>query len=89
MKTANITRDIVRVAVISLLALVLSTATNLQSQDKSTAAKELSTLAKNLLGTWILVGEPGKVGEPPASGGRLKFCTGRLWTVTQADPRPE
>ena len=82
-------RNILRVAVISLLALLLLAATNLQAQDKPTAAKEQSTLAKNLLGTWILVGEPGKVGEPPASGGRLKFCTGRLWTVTQADPRPE
>ena len=81
------THNILRVAIISLLALVLSAATNLQAQDKSTAAKEQSTLAKNLLGTWILVGEPGKVGEPPASGGRLKFLTGRHWTITQADPK--
>ena len=81
------TRNILRVAVISLLALLLSAATNLQAQDKSTPAKEQSTLAKNLLGTWILVDEPGKVGEPPASGGRLKFCTGRHWTITQADPK--
>ena len=87
MKTISMTRNILPVAVISLLALLLSVATNLRAQDKPTAANEQSPLAKNLLGTWILVGEPGKVGEVPASGGRLKFLTGRLWTVTQADPK--
>jgi hypothetical protein len=87
MKTISTTPNIFRVAVISLLALLLSAATNLQAQDKPTAAKEQSPLAKNLLGTWILVGEPGKVREAPASGGRLKFCTGRLWTITQADSK--
>jgi hypothetical protein len=46
---------------------------------------EPSKLAKNLIGTWVLVGTPEKVGEPPASGGRLKFFTGRHWTITQAD----
>jgi hypothetical protein len=45
-----------------------------------------SKLAKDLVGAWVLVGMPDKVGEPPASGGRLKFFTGRHWTVTQADP---
>ena len=30
------------------------------------------------MGTWVLVGKPGKVGEPPAAGGRLKFRTGRI-----------
>jgi hypothetical protein len=86
MKTIIMSRNILSVAVISLLALLLSVAANLQAQDKPTAAKEQSPLAKNLLGTWILVGEPGKAGEVPASGGRLKFFTGRHWTVTQADP---
>jgi hypothetical protein len=43
-------------------------------------------LAKDLIGTWVLVGTPDKVGDPPASGGRLKFRTGRHWVVTQADP---
>ena len=28
---------------------------------------------------------PGKVAEPPKSGGRLKFITGNHWAVTQAD----
>jgi hypothetical protein len=52
--------------------------------DSSAAAP--SQLAENLIGTWILVGEPGKVSEAPATGGRLKFFTGRHWCITQADP---
>src|SRR5262245_28686024 len=87
MQTTSMTRNTLRVAVISLLALLFSAATNLHAQDKPAAAKEQSVLAKNLLGTWILVGVPGKVGEAPASGGRLKFFTGRHWTITQADPK--
>src|ERR1017187_4442135 len=45
-----------------------------------------SQLAQNLIGTWILVGEPGAVGEAPATGGSLKFFTGGHWCITQADP---
>ena len=40
-----------------------------------------------MIGIWVLVGKPGKVGEIPAAGGRLKFRTGRHWTMTQADPK--
>src|SRR5262245_34307390 len=49
-------------------------------------AGEPSNLAKDLIGTWVLVGTPDKVGEPPAAGGRLKFRTGRHWLITEADP---
>lgn len=87
MKTINRTRYILRLALISIVAILPTPATNLQAQNKPTAAKEQSLLAKSLVGTWILVGEPGKVGDAPASGGRLKFCTGRHWTVSQADPK--
>jgi hypothetical protein len=59
----------------------------LRAEDKSSAAAAPSQLAKSLIGTWILVGKPGEVGEAPAAGGRLKFLTGRHWTVTQADPK--
>ncbi len=45
-----------------------------------------SQLAQDLIGAWILIGTPGKVGQPPAAGGRYKFCTGRHWLITQADP---
>jgi hypothetical protein len=80
------TRNAIRVAVISLLAPTLPTATYLLAQNKAAAAEEQLSLGKNLVGTWILVGEPGKVGEPPTAGGRLKFLTGRNWNITQADP---
>ena len=86
MKDITRRRNILRLVVIHLLALPLLAATNLQAQDKPAATKEQSPLARNLLGTWILVGEPGKLGEAPASGGRLKFYTGRHWTITQSDP---
>ena len=44
-----------------------------------------SPLAKDLLGTWILIGRPGATGEAPAAGGRLKSLTDTHWSVTQAD----
>jgi hypothetical protein len=83
----NMTRNILRVAAISLLALTLPTASLVLAQEKPASAQKELPLAKNLLGTWILVGQPGKVGEAPAAGGRLKFFTGRHWIITQADPR--
>lgn len=54
----NMTRNILRVAAISLLALTIPTATRLLAQDKPATALEQSPLAKSLLGTWILVGTP-------------------------------
>ena len=82
----NMTRNILRVAALSLLALTIPTATRLLAQDTPAPALEQSPLAKSLLGTWILVGTPDKVGEAPAAGGRLKFLTGKNWNITQADP---
>ena len=82
----NKKRTILRFAAVTLLAITLPTTNCLLAQDKSAAAQEQSPLAKSLLGTWILVGEPGKVAEAPAAGGRLKFFTGRHWMITQADP---
>lgn len=43
-------------------------------------------LARDLMGTWVLVGEPGKIGKAPRAGGRYKFFTGSHWCITQADP---
>jgi hypothetical protein len=44
-------------------------------------------LARELVGTWILIGTPDKVGDPPKTGGRLKFFTGKHWCVTQSDAK--
>lgn len=46
-----------------------------------------SQLGKDLMGTWVLVGKPGQIGEAPAAGGRLKFVTGTHWCDTQSDPK--
>jgi hypothetical protein len=77
MKKSNINRCIFRAAVIGLLALAPPTAfVALHAADKTPDAATPSQLAKELIGTWILVGEPGKIAEAPAAGGRLKFLTG-------------
>ncbi|OWK45007.1 hypothetical protein FRUB_01338 [Fimbriiglobus ruber] len=62
-------------------------ALSLRADDKPAAgAKAPPDLAKNLIGTWVLVGTPDKVGEVPKAGGRLKFFTGKHWIITQAAP---
>jgi hypothetical protein len=50
-------------------------------------AAERTKLAQDLIGTWVLVGTPDKIADPPKSGGRLKFFTGKHWCITQADPK--
>ena len=88
MKKSSITRRVIRATVIGLLALTPAIAlVVLHAADKTPAAAAPSQLANDLKGTWILVGKPGEIGEAPATGGRLKFLTGRHWTVTQADPK--
>jgi hypothetical protein len=54
--------------------------------DEQGKGAEPTKLAKDLIGTWVLVGTPDKVSDPPKSGGRLKFITGKHWVITQADP---
>jgi hypothetical protein len=82
------TRKILSFAVIAVLAVTFVNAPHLRAQEKpATPGEKQSPLAKALLGTWILAGAPGDSGEAPASGGRLKFCTGRHWMITQADPQ--
>jgi len=80
MNKITLTQNILRVAAVSLLALTLS-------PTKPTAVQKPSPLATNLLGTWMLVGEPGKVRAAPAAGSRLKFFTGRHWIITHSDPK--
>ena len=82
-------RGIRRTALFLALALVLPTATlpPVRAEDRpAKGAAEPTKLAKDLIGTWVLVGTPDKVGEAPKSGGRLKFFTSRHWAITQADP---
>ena len=73
-----------------LLLLIGGISLGLWNASRSAATESHATapsqLAQNLMGTWILVGEPGAVVEAPATGGRLKFFTGSHWCITQADP---
>ena len=88
MNKSSIPRHFIRAVVIVLLALTPPTAlVLLHADDKPTAAAAPAKLAKNLIGTWILVGKPGEIGVAPAAGGRFKFFTGRHWAITQADPK--
>src|SRR5260370_33268731 len=71
-------------------ALVLQAGSTLSvgaGDEPGKGAAEPTKLAKDLVGTWVLVGTPDKVSDPPKSGGRLKFITGKHWVVTQADPK--
>jgi hypothetical protein len=73
-----------------LLLLIGGVGLCFQNTPRSVATESNGTtpsqLARDLIGTWILVGEPGAVGEAPATGGRLKFFTGSHWCITQANP---
>jgi hypothetical protein len=76
------------VLIISLLLLIILLVGRISAQDKETpSSPAASKLAKDLIGTRVLVGTPDEVGEIPATGGRLKFFTGRHWIITQADPK--
>jgi hypothetical protein len=76
-----------RVVLVGLfLAVPVAIAVRLRAADeKSAPAAKPSQLAKDLVGTWILVGTPDQVGEAPKAGGRLKFFTGKHWCITEAD----
>jgi hypothetical protein len=74
--------------VVAMLALAATIAlvARLRADDEKTKPDANPTqLAKDLIGTWVLVGTPEKEGEPPATGGRLKFFTGKHWIITEAD----
>lgn len=51
------------------------------------SVKSAVPTAKDLLGVWIYVGEPGKIGDAPASGGFTKHRTDRHWVAVDVDGR--
>jgi hypothetical protein len=53
---------------------------------KDDAAAQNSSLARDMIGTWIRAGTPDKIEDPPPAKGPLKFITGKHWTYTSADP---
>jgi len=69
-----------------LLFLVLSGCNIYVDEKEGAVSTEPSQLSRDIIGTWILVGTPDEIGEPPESGGRFKFITDRHWVITHADP---
>lgn len=88
MNTSNVTNHLARAATIGLLALASSTnPVTLHADDTPATQASSSQFANDLIGAWVLVGEPGDVHDAPAAGGRFKFFTGKYWCNTQADPK--
>ena len=76
------------ILIISLLSLLIIFADQLSVQGKEIRSyTTASQLARDLVGTWVLVGTPDQITDPPLEGARLKFCTGKHWMITQADPK--
>ena len=83
----NISNHLARAAVIGLVATTSPSASvDLRGEDRI-AATAPSQLSSELIGAWVLVGTPDKVGKAPSAGGRYKFVTGSEWCDTQADPK--
>jgi len=75
------------VFVLSLFSSLALLGCNLPAKDEAAAlSPEPPQLSRDIIDTWILVGTPDEIGEPPDAGGRFKFITDRHWAVTQADP---
>ena len=88
MHNIAITRNVTKMVIAAAIALVVPAvmAARLRADDETTKpTAETSKLAQDLIGTWILCGTPDNEQEPPASGGRLKFFTGKHWTVIETD----
>lgn len=77
-------RCVISLTAVLLVSAVVLTVWAIDQPPKKEA--EPTNLAKDLIGTWIMVGTPDKVGDLPKSGGRFKFRTGKHWCITQADP---
>src|SRR4051812_46987824 len=81
-------RSFLRTTVLVAFALALPAGGRLRADDKKGPDGEAkpSALARDMVGTWVLAGTPDMPEEPPRSGGRLKFFTGKHWCITEADP---
>src|SRR5262245_52223824 len=65
---------IISVLVLGLCGVTLSiscTTTNVDTKSKP--EPKASQLSKDLIGVWVHIGQPGRVGPVPQSGGRFKF----------------
>lgn len=76
-----------RVFVLSLFSLLVLSGCSVPGKDKAAAlSSEPSPFSRDIIDTWVLVGTPDDIREPPDAGGQFKFITDRHWAVTQASP---
>lgn len=85
MNKSNATPALLTASVFGLLVILITTGALATRASDKPSPPAPTQLAKDLNGTWVHVGEPGKIGEIPAEGGRLKFRTGRHWVLVSAD----
>lgn len=64
-----------------------ATSANPEPMESAPTVTASSDIANKLIGAWVLVGTPGKVGPVPKKGGRIKFYTGKYYCITQCDPK--
>jgi hypothetical protein len=89
MKNPTSSRFVLRATAAGALLLALSTvaAGVIRAAEKPAANSAASPLARELMGTWVHVGAPGKIGEAPAKGGFIKLRTATHWAAIAIDPR--
>lgn len=68
------------------LTLAVALFTGLGLITLTDARPDTSGLAKDMIGTWVLVGVPDAVGTAPAAGARYKTITDTTFSVTEANP---
>jgi hypothetical protein len=71
---------------VALAILFLTACETTVSTGNSSSAPRNTTLAQQMIGTWVHVGAPGRVGQIPAKGGRFKTRDGDHWNLTVVDP---
>ena len=79
-------RSILPTLALGFLVLALTACTRSSVNDQPAGAVAPSQSTPDLTGIWVQVGQPGRVGQIPAVGGRYKFRTSRHWTLTHANP---
>jgi hypothetical protein len=88
MKKTNSTPALLTASVFGLLVVMMTSgATAPRSANNPPTPAAQTQLAKDMIGTWVHVGEPGAVSDIPAEGGRFKFRTGGHWVLVTADAK--
>lgn len=68
-------------------AVVLADGTRVLTDDPALISDSTSSLASQLIGTWVLEKELGPKSSPSGVGIRMKNFTGTHWSIVQPDPK--